>query len=280
MRAQTIDWMMSLSEEIDMKRETLHLAVIYLDAYLTRVAIPKGELQLVAIACIILAFKLEQKAPVSFVDIFISEGPRGYSRARILDKERKVAIALQYRLAKNTLIRWFQLFTHEWNMFLGKGSILSLGILQENPQIMGADLSLTPNHRSVVNLLQMLDAAVFNPDLYGQDSGKLVLGAMYLILRADIESLISCETLPNVYRSYHDKYRKSSTNPIFLDRYGFNELFAEFLQAYGLELTDLIPANKFMSQYLDIELVVQEQADLDLFGQSYNKELLLYTSMK
>jgi hypothetical protein len=68
--------------------------------------------------------------------------------------------------------------------------------------------------------------------------------------------------------------------PDLLGPVRFNELFAEFLQACGLELTDLIPANKFMSQYLDIELVVQEQADLDLFGQSYNKELLLYTSMK
>lgn len=86
MRAQTLDWMMSLSEEIDMKRETLHLAVLYLDAYLVRVVITKAELQLAAIACIILAFKLEQKAPISFVDIFISEGPRGYSRSRILDK--------------------------------------------------------------------------------------------------------------------------------------------------------------------------------------------------
>lgn len=131
----------------------------------------------------------------------------------------------------------------------------------------------------------MLDAAVFNPDIYLYDGGKLVVSALYLVVRADAEAIISGDTLPNVYRSYYDKYRKGATNPIFLDRYGWNELFAEFLQPFGLELTDLIPTNKWMAQFLDIELVVEEGEEVgeegrDVYTQTYNKELLLYTSMK
>ncbi len=84
MRLMTIDWMFSLSLEMDILRNTMHLAIIYFDSYLTKASVSKAELQLVAIACFVLAYKFEQKAPARFIDMFVSQDPRGFSRARIL----------------------------------------------------------------------------------------------------------------------------------------------------------------------------------------------------
>lgn len=37
-----------------------------------------------------------------------------------------------------------------------------------------------------VNFLQLLDAAVFSPDIYAFEKGKIVLSALYLILRIEV----------------------------------------------------------------------------------------------
>lgn len=102
----------------------------------------------------------------------------------------------------------------------------------------------------MINFLQLLDAAVFSPDVYCYDKGKIVLSALYLVLRIEVESEISSD--PHCYRSYYEKFRKGP-NPIYTDKFGFNELFSEFLQVYELEIGDLNPTNKFVAQFLDLD---------------------------
>lgn len=130
MRVQTLDWIFSLSEEIELKRDTLHLAVLFLDIYLSLRQVLKTELQLVAIAAIVLAFKFEQKAPMNFITMFESSGPRGYSRARILEMEKKLAMELKYRFHKTTLISWMHILTHEWDHFVNHARIVSMTIVR------------------------------------------------------------------------------------------------------------------------------------------------------
>jgi hypothetical protein len=189
---------------------------------------------------------------MNFINVFVSSGSKGYSRTRILEMEKKVAFELKYRFHKPTLISWMHILTYEWDQYICQASILSMSIIQENMQLVNTNLKLrnTETYSPItINFLHIIDAAVFNPDVYLFDKGKLVLSALYLVLRIEIETIISGDNL--TYKTYHEKYKKG-TNPIFLDKYGFNELFSEFLMPYGLELTDLIPTNKFISQFLDI----------------------------
>jgi hypothetical protein len=190
---------------------------------------------------------------MNFINIFVSGGSRGYSRSRILEMEKKVALELKYRFHKTTLISWVHILIYEWDRYICQGSILSMNIVQENMQLINTNLTL--NNKEVhsliaIKFLQIIDAAMFIPEIYLFDKGKIVFSAFYLILRIEIETIISGDNL--TYRAYYEKYKKG-TNPIFFDKYGFNELFSEFLIPYGLELTDLIPTNKFMSQFLDID---------------------------
>lgn len=60
MRAILIDWMMDVSCEFHLKRETFHLAVAYLDSFLSKSeTIPKSKLQLVGLTTMFLAAKVE-----------------------------------------------------------------------------------------------------------------------------------------------------------------------------------------------------------------------------
>jgi len=161
--------MFSLSEELELKRDTLHLAVLFLDTYLSLKPVQKTELQLVAIASVILAFKFEQKAPMNFITVFESSGPRGYNRARILDMEKRLAIELKYRFHKTTLLSWTHILTYEWDRFISQAHILSFNIVQENVLLADSSLRLRNSEghsQATINFLQLLDAAVFSPDVY------------------------------------------------------------------------------------------------------------------
>lgn len=55
MRAILVDWLVELVEEYHLSNETLHLTVCYLDRFLALHTVPRTELQLVGIACCLIA---------------------------------------------------------------------------------------------------------------------------------------------------------------------------------------------------------------------------------
>lgn len=55
MRAILVDWLVELAEEYHLSNETLHLTVCYLDRFLALHTVPRTELQLVGIACCLIA---------------------------------------------------------------------------------------------------------------------------------------------------------------------------------------------------------------------------------
>lgn len=70
MRAILVDWMMEVCKEFTLKRETFYLSIHNLDRYLTKKEVLKNELQLVGIANLYIACKIEVKVPPSYKFIF------------------------------------------------------------------------------------------------------------------------------------------------------------------------------------------------------------------
>lgn len=62
MREILIDWLMEVSEEFMLKRETLYMSIYYIDRYLEKASylVPKSELQLIAVGSLLLACKIEE----------------------------------------------------------------------------------------------------------------------------------------------------------------------------------------------------------------------------
>jgi len=62
MREILVDWMMEVAEEFMIKRDTVYMAVDYLDRYifLAEYEIPKNELQLIGVTALYTACKVDE----------------------------------------------------------------------------------------------------------------------------------------------------------------------------------------------------------------------------
>jgi hypothetical protein len=60
MRLMLIDWIMEVCDEFALSRETFHLAVLYIDLYLTRVRCQIDRLQLLGASSLLIACKIEE----------------------------------------------------------------------------------------------------------------------------------------------------------------------------------------------------------------------------
>jgi cyclin A len=55
MRAILVDWLVEVSEEYKLASETLHLTINYVDRFLAKHPILRGNLQLLGIVCMLIA---------------------------------------------------------------------------------------------------------------------------------------------------------------------------------------------------------------------------------
>ena len=55
MRSILVDWLVEVTEEYKLACETLHLAINYLDRFLSKQNILRGNLQLLGIVCMLIA---------------------------------------------------------------------------------------------------------------------------------------------------------------------------------------------------------------------------------
>lgn len=81
MREILIDWMIEVSEEFMLKRETLYACINYIDRYLQYAPyeIPKNELQLIGVSSMFLACKVEE-VYIPRVNDFALATDGGYNR--------------------------------------------------------------------------------------------------------------------------------------------------------------------------------------------------------
>jgi cyclin E len=59
MRSILYDWISEVCKEFTLKRETFHLCVHNLDRYMSKIQIAKSELQLLGLASLYIACKIE-----------------------------------------------------------------------------------------------------------------------------------------------------------------------------------------------------------------------------
>lgn len=72
---------------------------------------------------------------------------------------------------------------------------------------------------------------------------------MYLIIRMKLEVVKNDENIKNVYAKYRENLSKSS-NIIFYDNVGINELYGDFLIQFDLNMSDIVDCVKFVGSLL------------------------------
>ena len=101
MRGILIDWFVEVCNEYRLEDQTLHLAVNYLDRFLSRMRVTRGVCQLVGVAALMIASKLEEVDPPHVEDfVFICDSI--YTTNQLRDMELRVLACLQFDLAAPT----------------------------------------------------------------------------------------------------------------------------------------------------------------------------------
>jgi len=101
MRCILIDWLVAVQQRFKLLQETLFISVAYLDRFLsdTQYEVTRSKLQLVGVACMLLACKYEEMYLPSVAD-FVYMCDNAYLRDEILRMERMVLCALKFELGR------------------------------------------------------------------------------------------------------------------------------------------------------------------------------------
>ncbi|XP_046314435.1 cyclin-A2 isoform X2 [Marmota monax] len=133
MRAILVDWLVEVGEEYKLQNETLHLAVNYIDRFLSSMSVLRGKLQLVGTAAMLLASKFEEIYPPEVAEfVYITDDT--YTKKQVLRMEHLVLKVLAFDLAAPTVNQFLtQYFLHQQPanckveslaMFLGELSLI------------------------------------------------------------------------------------------------------------------------------------------------------------
>ncbi|CAI5485310.1 unnamed protein product, partial [Closterium sp. Naga37s-1] len=102
MRTILVDWLVEVAEEYKLVPDTLYLTCAYLDSYLSAHTVPRSQLQLLGISCMLIASKFEEiYAPQ--VDEFCYITDNTYTRLEVLQMESRVLNHLAFDLSKPTI---------------------------------------------------------------------------------------------------------------------------------------------------------------------------------
>jgi len=105
MRNILVDWLVEVGEEYKLHRETLFLAIGYIDKFLSLVGVHRPKLQLVGTASMFIAAKYEEIYPPD-VGEFVYITDDTYTRNQVLKMESVILKLLEFKVAVPT-INWF-----------------------------------------------------------------------------------------------------------------------------------------------------------------------------
>ncbi|XP_034540355.1 cyclin-A1 isoform X2 [Notolabrus celidotus] len=110
MRVILVDWLVEVVQEFELACETLHLAVTYLDRFLSRTAcVKRGKLQLVGTAALMIAAKYEEISPPELSE-FVYTTDSTYTQRQLVRMEHVFLQVLTFRMAAPTINQFLRLF--------------------------------------------------------------------------------------------------------------------------------------------------------------------------
>ncbi|KAM9332567.1 cyclin-A1 [Pholidichthys leucotaenia] len=136
MRVILVDWLVEVVQEYHLHSETLHLAINYLDRFLSCTThVKRNKLQLVGTAALLIAAKYEEISPPE-LDEFVYMTDNTYSKKQLVKMEHIFLKVLDFNLAAPTTNQFLRLFM----------SIHSICAQTENLALYIIELSLMEMH--------------------------------------------------------------------------------------------------------------------------------------
>ena len=266
MRAILADWMLEVSTEFTLKRETYHYALSYVDRFLSIFSnVQKQELQLVGVAALFIAAKCEEI--YSFrVDDFAKACDNAYTVEQIIQTESMILRKLRWMLVPPTLTTWTQWYLSQWDLYIEKAShasahplIVSLG----NEAIVQFR---QPHERSYMlfrEIMQYIDCITLDVEHLQYNMRTVIAGLMYLVI-GKVYKQFALKQITVEFSSNNSSYLLNKQSQ-------YNDFFAKFLEfTFGLQLEDLLASVQYIAPFfklpLDFELprAVQLKKGIDV----------------
>lgn len=114
MRYILVDWLVEVCDEYKLSRDTLHLAVNYIDRFLSRMMVARARLQLVGTAAMFLASKYEEIYPPE-ANEFVYVTDDTYSKSQVLRMEHLILKVLNFNLVVPTALTFLDFFLKKSN---------------------------------------------------------------------------------------------------------------------------------------------------------------------
>ena len=249
MRAVLVDWMLEVSMEFTLKRETLHYALNYVDRFLSNyLGIQKNELQLVGVSALFVAAKNEEIFSFKVGD-FAKSCDGAYTPEQITSTEMTMLKTLKWMLTPPTLNTWAQWYMSQWDLYIEKSSYAT-----EHPvfEAFGKDAIIQfkqPSEKSYAlyrEIMQFIDCMLLEIEHLQYNKRTLVAGLMYIVLGKQYKQF-------NV-KNITEDFQKSSV--FLLDKTNaYNDLFADFLgYIFGFQMEELLPSIQYISPFFKLPL--------------------------
>lgn len=130
-RRLLIDWLVQAQEEFNMHTQCLHLAVVYIDRFLSKMAVVKHKLQLVGVAAMSVAGKLEEIRP-PLTKQWCDATVNTYTSQQVKGMEKLLLDVLDFQLQPPTALVFIELLCNEFKM---DSKIFNLAMVYNRPSL-------------------------------------------------------------------------------------------------------------------------------------------------
>ncbi|KAF0910822.1 hypothetical protein E2562_004789 [Oryza meyeriana var. granulata] len=111
MRGRLVNWLVAASSAIKLLDDTVHLAVSYVDRFLSKNAISQDKLQLLSVTALFVASKYEEVDPPKAI-IFSAMTKYTYSRQQVVEMEADILKSLNFEMGTPTAITFVRKFAN------------------------------------------------------------------------------------------------------------------------------------------------------------------------
>ena len=217
MRSMVISWMVEVAAEFQLSQHTLHLSVASLDRFLsTTRAVPRTQLQLIAVACLLVSSKHEEEMHPSVADL-AAMAAHSFTAEDLVRMEALLLSSLKFCLAPPTSYTFLSIFK---GLFSLRSEVFSLATYYLELALMEYSLvSISPS-------LLAAGAVVLAAGHYGDGAvlralGKLVpginvqvspcLGALQR-LSDTVKQVVTTTRSHTIYTPVLDKFQSERWN--------------------------------------------------------------------
>jgi len=138
MRSILVDWLVEVATEYKLLPETLHLAISFIDRFMSVMSVQKSKLQLVGITAMLVAAKVEEIYPPTISEfIYITDD--SYTKKQILRMEVLLLKVLEFDLSLPTSFAFLNQYIH---MFGLEGRCASLATYLNELSLLDGDTFL------------------------------------------------------------------------------------------------------------------------------------------